>query len=206
MSATYGGTAVFATSSAGLDQTVDVVPTFTALGSSLNPSEVGDPVTFTATVTAGGSPATGGSITFADGATPLATVAVGPTGTATFTTDALDAGTHTISAAYSGTAALGASADDVEQSVLEPVVADAGGPYSVAEGGSLTLDGSGSTPEADYAWDLDADGDFTDASGSAPTLTWAQLEALGIDDGLIRISVGVEALDDLWADLEQALR
>ncbi len=29
---------------------------------------------------------------------------------------------------------------------------------------------------------------------------------LGIDDGLIRISVGVEALDDLWADLEQALR
>lgn len=30
-------------------------------------------------------------------------------------------------------------------------------------------------------------------------------KALGIDDGLIRISVGVEALDDLWADLEQAL-
>jgi cystathionine gamma-lyase len=31
-------------------------------------------------------------------------------------------------------------------------------------------------------------------------------KALGIDDGLIRISVGVEALDDLWADLEQALK
>jgi cystathionine gamma-lyase len=31
-------------------------------------------------------------------------------------------------------------------------------------------------------------------------------KALGIDDGLIRISVGVESLDDLWADLEQALR
>ena len=28
---------------------------------------------------------------------------------------------------------------------------------------------------------------------------------LGIDDGLIRISVGVEALEDLWADLESAL-
>lgn len=28
---------------------------------------------------------------------------------------------------------------------------------------------------------------------------------LGIDDGLIRISVGVEGLDDLWSDLEQAL-
>jgi cystathionine gamma-lyase len=30
-------------------------------------------------------------------------------------------------------------------------------------------------------------------------------KALGIDDGLIRISVGVEALDDLWRDLENAL-
>ncbi len=30
-------------------------------------------------------------------------------------------------------------------------------------------------------------------------------KALGIDDGLIRISVGVEALEDLWQDLEQAL-
>lgn len=29
--------------------------------------------------------------------------------------------------------------------------------------------------------------------------------ALGIDDGFIRISVGVEGLDDLWADLEAAL-
>lgn len=28
---------------------------------------------------------------------------------------------------------------------------------------------------------------------------------LGIDDGLIRISVGVEGIDDLWGDLEQAL-
>ncbi|MDW4571735.1 Ig-like domain repeat protein [Microbacterium sp. M3] len=199
VSATYGGTAVFATSSAGLDQTVDVVPTLTALSSSLTPSEVGDPVTFTATVTAGGSPVMSGSITFAEGATTLATVTVDATGTATFTTDALAAGTHTISAAYSGTAALGASADDVEQSVLEPVVADAGGPYSVAEGGSLTLDGSGSTPEADYAWDLDADGDFTDASGPAPTLTWTQLEALGIDDGpsthtiALRVTVGARA-------------
>ena len=32
-----------------------------------------------------------------------------------------------------------------------------------------------------------------------------QRRALGIDDGLVRISVGVEGADDLWADLEQAL-
>lgn len=33
-----------------------------------------------------------------------------------------------------------------------------------------------------------------------------QRAALGIDDGLVRLSVGVEDLDDLLADLEQALR
>ena len=30
--------------------------------------------------------------------------------------------------------------------------------------------------------------------------------ALGIDDGLVRLSVGVEDADDLIADLDQALR
>ncbi len=32
-----------------------------------------------------------------------------------------------------------------------------------------------------------------------------QREALGIRDGLVRLSVGLEHLDDLWADVEQAL-
>ena len=30
--------------------------------------------------------------------------------------------------------------------------------------------------------------------------------ALGIDDGLVRLSVGIEHTDDLIADLQQALR
>jgi cystathionine gamma-synthase/cystathionine gamma-lyase len=33
----------------------------------------------------------------------------------------------------------------------------------------------------------------------------AQRRALGIDDGLVRLSVGVEDLDDLWGDLARAL-
>ncbi|MFO0550291.1 MAG: PLP-dependent aspartate aminotransferase family protein [Polyangiaceae bacterium] len=33
----------------------------------------------------------------------------------------------------------------------------------------------------------------------------AQRRALGIDDGLVRLSIGVEAVDDLWADLAGAL-
>ena len=34
----------------------------------------------------------------------------------------------------------------------------------------------------------------------------AQLEAAGIGDDMIRLSVGIEAADDIIADLKQALR
>lgn len=67
-----------------------------------------------------------------------------------------------------------------------PPTADAGGPYAIAEEDDLTLSGSGTDPNADlltYSWDLNGDGIFDDASGAAPTLTWAQLVTLGIDHG-----------------------
>ena len=66
----------------------------------------GDAVTFTATVTSGGSPVTGGTVSFADGATPLASnVPLDANGMVTFTTSTLSVGTHGITATYSGTAA-----------------------------------------------------------------------------------------------------
>ena len=45
-----------------------------------------------------------GTVTFYDGTTPLATVPVDGSGTATFTTSALSAGSHSITATYSGDA------------------------------------------------------------------------------------------------------
>lgn len=49
--------------------------------------------------------------------------------------------------------------------------ADAGGPYSVAAGANLVLDATGSSPSGlDFEWDLDGDGDFSDASGAQPTV------------------------------------
>ena len=30
-------------------------------------------------------------------------------------------------------------------------------------------------------------------------------QALGISDGLVRLSVGIEHIEDLWSDLERAL-
>lgn len=84
-----------------------------------------------------------------------------------------------------------------------PPVAAAGGPYTVAEGGSLTLDATGSFDRdgdpLSYVWDVNGDGVFGDATGASPTLTWAQINALGITDGpstftaRVRVSDGVGA-------------
>ena len=47
-----------------------------------------------------------------------------------------------------------------------PPTANAGGPYAIAEGGSVTLAGSGTDPDGDalsFAWDLDNNGSFETA-------------------------------------------
>ena len=66
----------------------------------------------------------------------------------------------------------------------EPPTANAGGPYSIAEGNSLTvLAGPSVDPEGlplTYAWDIDGNGTFDEATGSSATLTWSQLKALAV--------------------------
>ena len=85
--------------------------------------------------------------------------------------------------------------------VNQPPVAAAipAGAYSVSEGGALSLDGSASTdPDNDpltYSWDVNGDAVFGDASGVSPTLSWAQLNALGIVDGPSTRKVGVRVSD-----------
>jgi RHS repeat-associated protein len=83
----------------------------TSIASSLNPSNPGDGVTFTATVTtpAPFSPITG-SVTFRDGATAIGSAAVDATGHSAITTSALAAGAHAIVATYSGNTSYVASA------------------------------------------------------------------------------------------------
>ncbi len=99
--ALYSGDTVHAANSATLTQTVQQVTT-TALVSSAPKAIAGAAVTWTAAVAGlSGQPATG-TVQFKDGSTVVASIAVGASGTAAFSSSTLAVGTHPMSAAYSG--------------------------------------------------------------------------------------------------------
>jgi predicted extracellular nuclease len=82
----------------------------------------GQPITFTATVSAGGTAVTNGTVSFSEGATTLAgPIALDSSGTASFTTAALTGGAHTVTAAYSGAGALQPSMADVVAVVVPAI-------------------------------------------------------------------------------------
>jgi autotransporter-associated beta strand protein len=75
-------------------------------------------------------------------------------------------------------------------------IASAGGPYVVAEGGTVVLDGLGSSDDNQaggtlvYQWDFDNDGQFDDAVGPTPTFFAAGL------DGPMTASVALRVTDN----------
>jgi hypothetical protein len=107
----YGPTGFPSNSYRNANYWVDVLfngtGTTTGVTASVNPAAVGQAVTFTATVSAVGTPT--GTVTFKDGATTLGTGTLNASGRATFTTTALAAGSHAITAVYGGDATFGGS-------------------------------------------------------------------------------------------------
>ena len=113
----------------------------------------------------------------------------------------------TIRAAYQGVADQASAtmlAEAPYAGVTHPV-ADAGGPYTATVGVAQALTAANSTdPDGQalsYAWDLDADGAFDDATGVGPSWTWAEegtrLVAVMVTDAdgaeslaMARVSVG----------------
>ena len=124
ITAVYSGDSTFA-GSVSLAFALSVGPagtsgtTTTTLSSSANPSQSGQPVTFTAAVAAtGGTPT--GTVTFKDGATTLGSATL-VAGSATLVVAALQAGTHTITARYGGGGGFAASTSaPLVQSVALP--------------------------------------------------------------------------------------
>ena len=104
LTASYPGDANFLPStSAPYTQTVNTAAVVISIASTVNPSIYGETVTFTFTfkgVTGGAVPT--GSAVVTDGVNNLGTLTLNSSGVATFTTSALVAGTHSITAAYQG--------------------------------------------------------------------------------------------------------
>jgi hypothetical protein len=104
-----------------LTTNVSNAATTTLLTSSANPSFVGNSVSLTATVTAGGNPVTLGSVSFFEGALVLASnVPLNSSGQASFNTSALSEGAHVITANYSGATGFAASSGTLTQVVDRP--------------------------------------------------------------------------------------
>jgi hypothetical protein len=90
--------------------------TTTTLASSLNPSNFGQSVTFTASVASQFSGTVKGSVTFSDGTTALKTVTLSG-GVAKFATSTLTSGAHNITATYNGNASFIGSSASLTQTV-----------------------------------------------------------------------------------------
>jgi hypothetical protein len=113
ITAVYSGDANFTGStSTALTQTVNKAASTVALSSSNNPSTFGASVIFSAMASSGAGTPTG-SISFMDGSTQLASVALNSNGAAAFSTSALAAGGHSITAVYSGDANFNGSTSAV---------------------------------------------------------------------------------------------
>jgi Bacterial Ig-like domain (group 3) len=118
INASYAGDGGHAASTSQLTQVVNQASTSTSVQSSLNPSDHGQSVTFTATISSTGNPT--GTVSFFDGVNLLGSGAVSA-GSATFTTSALADGTHSITATYNGdTNFTGSTSSALSQVVRAP--------------------------------------------------------------------------------------
>jgi hypothetical protein len=120
----------------------------TTLTSSANPSAIGASVTFTATVAAV-SPGSGtptGSVTFmADGTTITGSpVTLNSSGGATITTSTLTAGSHSITAVYSGDTNFNTSTGTLTQTVGAPAITSAASTtFTAGSAGTFTVTATG---------------------------------------------------------------
>jgi hypothetical protein len=111
----------FAVSSTGKFVTISPLQsvTTTQVFSSLNPSNPGVSVTFTAVVATRTKPVTAGTVSFMQGSTVLATVSVNGAGLAAFSTASLPVGNAAITAVYNGTSSnLPSMSPTLTQSVV----------------------------------------------------------------------------------------
>ncbi len=154
ITATFSGNANDAASvSAATGVSIAQAPTSLSLTPSGSTVQLGNSVSFTASLTAGVNvPAPTGTVTFADGTTNLGTASLSR-GSATFSTAALAAGVHGITATYSGDATYGGSTSatvDVTVEAAATTTSLTDSPSAPIYGESVTLTASVSGSQAGF--------------------------------------------------------
>ncbi len=156
----------------------------------LTSSAASDPfnssLTFNVTVTGSGGGTPTGSVAFYDGSTQLGTATLDANATAAFTTTTLQAGSHTVTAVYSGDTTFASSTSSLTETITQATptvtVSDVGGIFDgtscaasatvagvvagVDDSPSEVLEGTGLT--LDYQ-QRNSDGSCTDLGSTAPT-------------------------------------
>jgi len=198
--AVYGGDLTFSpNTSSVLTQTVRSTTT-TVLTSSVNPSTIGQGVTFTATVTSNDGTPTG-SITILDGSLPLGTYALSGGVASTPPLSSLSAGNHLIVANYLGAPSFLASSSDLTQLVVGDNAGISIGSASIAEGNNgaknLTFLVSLSTPIAQTVTVDVATQDGTATAGSDYVTTSSTLTFnSGVTDQIFAVPITGDTLDE----------
>jgi subtilase family serine protease len=119
VTAFYGGDSTFAPGNAQAAFTVAQATTTTTLSTSAKSIVVGQPVTLTATLKSTGAGTPTGYVSFYDGQTLLRVVPLPKDGSGkvSFTSSSLPAGTHDLSAVYSGDVNFNASTADLKEMI-----------------------------------------------------------------------------------------
>ena len=133
--------------------TVTPLPPVVSLGSSANPAGFQQQITFTATIASNPPPAPTGVVVFNDGALTLGSAPVSTVGsvtTAVFSISTLSAGSHSITAVYSGDANFGTSTSTALNEVINPslpvITSPATAAATVNQGFSYQITATGSQP------------------------------------------------------------
>jgi uncharacterized repeat protein (TIGR03803 family) len=113
----FGDAQLNVSKSARLTQQIERAASSTTIVSSLNPSNNGQSVTFTATVVPQFGGTVLGTVSFYDGTTQLLHAVGVNGGTASLTISTLSVGVHTITARYNGSAGLASSSAVLKQTV-----------------------------------------------------------------------------------------
>lgn len=190
ISAKYNGDGNNSGSTSSTLSQVIIASTTTTLVSSLNPSAVGQAVTFTATVSSSaGAPPNGETITFKNGSSILGTAPLSA-GAASLTTSSLAAGIYTITATYPGDATFAASTSPGLREVVNSTTKSATATtlvsslnpsvYGQSVTWTATVTTSGSVPpsgKVNFTWSIYTIGSATLNSSGVATLTKSNLNA-----------------------------